>query len=384
MINTNLLPKIEDGKFTTKAITYTNYNTPWKLETLELPIASADSIVKPNEILIKTSAVALNPADIALRELTPNLPVLGGKKLKVAGLDFSGVVVQIGSKFLVNSESTPLKVGDKVFGGIFRPFDLYSSFSEYIVLNEKAFTVLEKVPESISIQEAAGITVVTNTAYQCYLGMQGKLQGGNVLVLGAGSGVGYMAIQWAKLFGAKNIVVTASPRSSQPALKVGATYWIDYTKGDKNEVKELKDFVKSSGKFDIIVDAVRDMSFHSYLDEILKPKTEGGKLSVVAGTFSRSHTPHYLKMLPTLRFIRTYGRFLAGYSHFNVDLIAAHYNKQFGPDFQKLVKAGLYDLKVDSILDFYTQYQEAYDKIYSDKNVGKVILNLENSGVNDH
>ncbi|GME98903.1 unnamed protein product [Ambrosiozyma monospora] len=227
------------------------------------------------------------------------------------------------------------------------------------------------------MEQAAGVNVVTNTSYQCYLGMQDKLKGGNVLVLGAGSMVGYMAVEWAKLFGAKNILVTASPRSSQPALKAGATNWIDYTKGEANEVKEAKEFVRKSGKFDLIVDAVRDLTLHSYFDEILKTKEEGGKLSIVAGSFSKSHTPHYSDMLPSLRFVRTYGRFLAGFSHFNVDLITAGYNKTFGADFQKLVKSGIFNLKVDSVLDFYTQYQEAYDKMYSDKNVGKVILSLE-------
>ncbi|GME87397.1 unnamed protein product [Ambrosiozyma monospora] len=185
-----------------------------------------------------------------------------------------------------------------------------------------------------------------------------------------------MAIQWAKLFGAKNIVVTASPRSNQPALKVGATDWIDYTKGEQNEVKEFKEFVKASGKFDLIVDAVRDVSFHSNLHEILKSKSEGGKLSVVAGSFSKSHTPHYLDMLPSLRFARTFGRFLIGLSSFNIDLIMAKYNETFGADFKKLVESGTFHLRVDSVLDFYTQHQEAYDKVYSDKNVGKVILTL--------
>ncbi|GME80351.1 unnamed protein product [Ambrosiozyma monospora] len=377
MTSTVALPKIDKGKFITKAITFKNYTTPWKITSLELPVASAESIVKPDEILIKTSAVAVNPIDILVKELTPNLPIIGSS-VKIAGLDFSGVVLQIGDKFN-NRSGTQLKVGDKVFGGTAGPGGTHNTFSEYIVAPDNVFNVLEKVPESMSMDHAAGINVVTNTAYECFLGMQDKLEGGNVLVLGAGSSVGHMAIQWAKLFGAKNIIVTASPRSSQSASKVGATSWLDYTKGEQNVTKEAREFVKSSGKFDLIVDTVRDTSLHPYLDEVLKTKKEGGKLSIVLGSFSKSHTPHYKDQIPSFRFLRTYVRFLTGFSPFNIDVIASGFNKPFGADFQKLVKSGTFDLKIDSVLDFYTQYQEAYDKVYSDKNVGKVILSLEGS-----
>ncbi|GME73707.1 unnamed protein product [Ambrosiozyma monospora] len=269
-------------------------------------IENADSIVKPDEILIKTSAAAVNPLDILLRELTPKLPCIGSS-LKVAGFDFSGVVIQIGEKFH-NKSGTELKVGNKVFGGTFDATGVHNSFTEYIGGNTDSFTALEKVSDTLTMPQAGGLNTVTHTAYQCFFGMEDRLEGGNVLILGAASSVGHMAIQWAKLFGVKNIIVTASPRSSEAALKAGDTSWIDYTKGEDNERKQVKELLKSIGKFDLIVDTVRDLSVYSDLGDNLKTKKEGGDFNIVNGSLSKSHISYLSDMIPPLKFIRIVGK----------------------------------------------------------------------------
>ncbi|GME83710.1 unnamed protein product [Ambrosiozyma monospora] len=184
------LPPVENNKVISKAITFKNHSTPWEITSLELPVASPDSIVQPDQILIKTAAVALNPVDILLRELTPR--TLVGSSVKVAGADFSGTILQIGS-----SVETDLKVGDQVFGNLLNPFSQNNSFTEYILQKYNTFQVLQKVPEKVSLADAAGLGVVSNTSYQAFKGSK-NLKGGSVLILGGGSSVGYFGIQWAK------------------------------------------------------------------------------------------------------------------------------------------------------------------------------------------
>ncbi|GMG20953.1 unnamed protein product [Ambrosiozyma monospora] len=362
------LPPIENNKVISKAITFQNHSTPWELTSLKLPVASPESIVQPDQILIKTAAVALNPVDILLRELTPRRFV--GSSIKVAGADFSGTILQIGS-----SVETDLKVGDKVFGNLLNPFSQNNSFTEYILQKNSTFQVLQKVPEQVSLVDAAGLGVVSNTSYQAFKGSK-NLDGGNVLILGGGSSVGYFGIQWAKYFGAKNIVVTASSSSSESALQAGATQWIDYKKGKENEFKETKEIVQSIGKFDLIFDTIRDDTLHSHFCDILKTKPEGGKLVIVAGSFSHAHAPRYLDMVPSIRFVRTVVRSMIRFSSFDVEVLTCQYNKTYAEDFAKLASSGNLRIKTDSVFNFYTEYQEAYNKLRLDQAKGKIILTL--------
>ncbi|KAL0941606.1 zinc-binding dehydrogenase family [Colletotrichum truncatum] len=100
--------------------------------------------LKPNEVLIQTKAVAINPCDYKMHE---RFPFPGA----VDGCDFAGVVVRLGS------EVTSFGIGDRVCGAVhgsnpLRPES--GAFAEYIV-SESEFTL--KIPQGMTFQKAAGL-----------------------------------------------------------------------------------------------------------------------------------------------------------------------------------------------------------------------------------
>ncbi|GMF01712.1 unnamed protein product [Ambrosiozyma monospora] len=81
-------------------------------------------------------------------------------------------------------------------------------------------------------------------------------------------------------------------------------------------------------------------------------------------------------MVPSIRFVRTVVRSLIRFSSFDVEVLACKYNKTYGEDFAKLAASGNLHIKTDSVFNFYTEYQEAYNKLRLDQAKGKVILTL--------
>jgi NADPH:quinone reductase-like Zn-dependent oxidoreductase len=83
-------------------------------------------------------------------------------------------------------------------------------------------------PENLSWEEAASIPLVFQTAWHMLL-VRAELQPGeDVLILGAGSGVGTAAIQIAKFFGAKVIATAGTPEKLAKAAELGADYVINH------------------------------------------------------------------------------------------------------------------------------------------------------------
>jgi NADPH:quinone reductase-like Zn-dependent oxidoreductase len=96
------------------------------------------------------------------------------------------------------------------------------------------------IPGDLSWEEAAAVPLVFLTAWHMLVGRAGVRAGEDVLVLGAGSGVGSAAIQIAKLLGARVIATTSSAAKIQKARELGADEVIDYTREDvQTEVRRL-------------------------------------------------------------------------------------------------------------------------------------------------
>jgi len=150
--------------------------------------------IRPDYILVKTAAVALNPTDWKTidRIEAPNATV---------GCDYSGVVEDVGPK--VNAS---FKKGDRVAGFVHggnavQPED--GAFGEYVVA--KAGLQL-KVPDGVSFEEAAtlgvGITTIGQGLYQS-LGLplpdSPSKEKFPVLIYGASTATGTLAVQFVKL-----------------------------------------------------------------------------------------------------------------------------------------------------------------------------------------
>ncbi|HEY2499442.1 MAG TPA: NADP-dependent oxidoreductase [Candidatus Angelobacter sp.] len=194
--------------------------------------------VGPNGVLVQVHASSVNPIDWKLRRglLDAVRPVIFPV---IWGCDLSGVVTEVGPAV------TLFKPGDEVYG--FK--DGYvaktyrGAYAEFAVAPEKT---LAKKPSNLSHQESASIPLAALTAWQALL-KQGKLkQGQRVLVHAGAGGVGVMAIQIARAFGAF-VAATASARNQDLLRELGADLAIDYGRDRVDQVRP---------KFDLVLDAV--------------------------------------------------------------------------------------------------------------------------------
>jgi NADPH:quinone reductase-like Zn-dependent oxidoreductase len=218
-----------------KAVLCEQYGGP---EVLQMADDLPTPRVGPNGVLVQVRASSVNPVDWKLREglLDAVRPVVFPV---IWGCDLSGVVTEVGPSV------TLFKPGDEVYG--FK--DGYvaktyrGTYAEYVVAPEKT---LAKKPTNVSHLEAACVPAAALTAWQALLG-QGKLkQGQRVLIHAGAGGVGVMAIQIAKAFGAY-VAATASTRNQDFLRELGADLAIDYTREPIDAIQP---------KFDLVLDGV--------------------------------------------------------------------------------------------------------------------------------
>jgi len=225
--------------------------------------ATPEPKVQADEVLVKIKACALNHLDLWLRK-----GVTGWKLAMphIVGSDISGEVVEAGS--LV----TRLKPGDRVllcpgiscgqceacFKGLdsaCRSYTLFGvmvdgGYAEYV--KSPAVNAIP-VPGDLSFDEAAAVPLVFITAWHMLMTRAQLKPGEDVLVIGAGSGVGSAAIQVAKLMQARVIVVAGTDAKLEKARALGADYGINHQKQSITE--EVKRITARRG-VDVIVEHV--------------------------------------------------------------------------------------------------------------------------------
>ena len=167
---------------------------------------------KPNEVLVKVKAAALNRADLAVARGQPHGPNSGIGAL--VGIEWAGEVVETGAEV-----QGGFKPGDRVMcsgnGG----------YAEYAVSD---FGRVNLIPDGLSFEQAAVLPVSLMTLHNA-LGTAGRLKSGeSVMIQGASSGVGLMGLQIAKLMGAKLVIGTPTNDERRARLKeFGADLAID-------------------------------------------------------------------------------------------------------------------------------------------------------------
>ena len=194
---------------------------------------------RPEEILMKVKATAVNRAD--LYQLKGAYPVqkAGGGSLAVAGLEAAGEVAARGENV------SGFKVGDRIMAMC------AGGYAEYVILDAR---LAAPVPERLSWEEAATIPVAFMTEHNALI-TSAKLQlGESVLVHAASSGVGVAAIQIAKFFGAGRVMGTAGgPGKLEALASLGLDLGIDYRK--ENFADRVLAATKESG-VDVVIDHV--------------------------------------------------------------------------------------------------------------------------------
>ena len=167
---------------------------------------------KPFELLVKVKAAGLNRADLAAARGKGGHGATGA----TVGLDWAGEVVEVGAE-----AKGGFKRGDRVMcagaGG----------YAEYAVCD---WGRVVHIPDDMSFEHAATLPVALGTMHDALV-TNGRLKAGeSVLIQGASSGVGLMALQIAKLLGARLVVGTSTNAERRARLKeFGADLAVDTT-----------------------------------------------------------------------------------------------------------------------------------------------------------
>ncbi|MBU6464306.1 MAG: NAD(P)H-quinone oxidoreductase [Bradyrhizobium sp.] len=190
----------------------------------------------PDEILIKVAAAGVNRPDVAQR--SGSYPPPSGAS-DLPGLEVAGEVVAIGD------DARKHKVGDKVMSLV-----AGGGYAQYCIAQDAQAMA---VPSSLSIEEAGAIPETLMTVWHNVFERGGLKAGETLLIHGGSSGIGTMAIQLAKAFGAKVIVTVGSRDKAEACKKLGADHAINYKTQDF--VAEVKTATGGKG-CEVILDMV--------------------------------------------------------------------------------------------------------------------------------
>ncbi len=205
-------------------------------ECTEYPVPAA----KPGHMVIEVKASSVNPLDVMLRSSenpwSENRPdILHG--------DVAGVVHEVGEGI------SGFKTGDEVYGCAGGVAGQNGALADYMLVDAE---LMAKKPESLSMGEAAALPLVSITAWE---GLHDKLKvtkGDRVLIHGATGGVGHIAIQLARHFGA-TVTATTKPRTLDVAAGLGADYLINVL--DTSVQEYVRQFAGGVG-YDKVFDTV--------------------------------------------------------------------------------------------------------------------------------
>lgn len=182
------------------------------------------------DLLVKISAVSVNPVDTKLRKATAP----EGVEWRVLGFDAAGVVEAVGP------DVQNFKPGDAVFyaGSIARP----GTNSEYHLVDER---IVGRKPASLNNAEAAALPLTAITAWEMLFDRldvkRPTAQGGNIiLVIGGAGGVGSITIQILRALTNLTVIATASrPETQDWVRECGAHYVIDHRQPLAPQVEAL-------------------------------------------------------------------------------------------------------------------------------------------------
>jgi NADPH:quinone reductase-like Zn-dependent oxidoreductase len=254
-----------------RTILVRDYGGPEVLELVERPAPRP----APGEMLVRTAAVGVNPADWKRR--AGLLRHFTGPPFTV-GMDFAGTVAALGDT------GNGFAVGDAVFGCVLPPAGTYAT---HIVAPVDA---VARAPRTVEATAAAALPVAALTAFQPLVRVADVQAGQRVLVHAAAGGIGHLAVQIAKARGAY-VIGTARADKHAFLRELGADELIDYTTADFTS--ELRDI-------DVVIDPISGDYGPRSLD-VLAPD---GMLIDVRGTGPDRAAVEHQAAARRLRYVR--------------------------------------------------------------------------------
>lgn len=313
-----------------KAATINKWGSEDVFEFTNIP----EPVPEDDQILIKVFASSVNPVDYKQRKGNHRF-ILGAPFPIILGYDVSGEVIKTGKNI------TQFKPGDMVFGDLDNKYG--GALAEYAVAREHCFALK---PENVSFEEAAALSLAGLTALQAVCSRGGLKPGQTIIINGATGGVGHLALQIAKICGARTIAVASSNNLSL-IQKLKPDRFVDYT---------VENILKLDEKADIFFDVTGNLSFIKCLGILNK---NGKYISTLPRPklFIHKMIQPFTKGKKAITLLRNH----------NAD------------DMDKLagwLRMGELKPEIDSIFDF-EQIKKAHNHAENDKLKGKVVISIQ-------
>ncbi len=308
---------------------------------------SIEEISKPcpndKQVLICVHAAGINRPDIFQRMgLYPPPP----NASPILGLEVAGEIVEIGKNV------TNFKIGDKVCallnGG---------GYAQFAIAQED---VCFKIPNNISMIEAASIPETIMTVYENVFRTCGLKNGQSFLIHGGASGIGVMAIQMAKAIGSKIFTTIGSNEKAEFCKNLGADFVINYKEAD------FENIARENGGIDVILDMVGG----PYIQKNINILNENGKLCYIAFLQGANSQINLMRLM--LKRLSITGSTLRSRSDEDKAIIANGVKN----DFWHFIENGTIKPIIDSVFE-YKNIQAAHDLMQSNKHKGKIIITFE-------
>lgn len=222
------------NKTTMQALIAPEANASFTLTEVERPVAAN------GQVLVRIVASGVSVLDNKIRtgkggHAKQPLPA-------ILGMDFAGVVEAVGHGV------TCFNIGDEVFGLAGGIGGLQGTYAQYSAFDADLLAVK---PSNLSMRQAASMPLNFITAWEGLVDRAGVREGQKVLVHGGAGGVGHLAVQIAKAFGA-DIYATGNAAQQQYIESIGATF-IDYR--EKTVEQYVNEYTGGEG-FDIVYDTL--------------------------------------------------------------------------------------------------------------------------------
>jgi NADPH2:quinone reductase len=296
--------------------------------------------VGAGEVRIRVGAAAVNFPDVLLvadrYQISVPTPF-------VPGSEFAGEIVEIGDRV------EEFAVGDRVTGT-----GLHGAFAEEVVM---PVAVLSPVPEGVDDRTAAAFGVAYRTAYHALRSVAHVESGDELVVLGAGGGVGLAAVQLGVALGASVAAVASSDEKLAAAASYGARHFVNH------RATPLRDGLRAA--LPDGAHAVLDPVGGELSEPALRSLRRGGRFVVVG--FASGVTPR----IP-LNLVLVKGVMLQG---FNFQDVSADEFARNESELRELLVSGQVRPHIGAVYPF-EQTAQALEHVADGRAVGKVVIDL--------
>jgi NADPH2:quinone reductase len=298
-----------------------------------------------NEILIKVMAAGVNRPDVAQRAgFYPPPP--GASDLP--GLEVAGEVVALGAG------SQKHKLGDKVMSLV-----AGGGYAQYCIAQDAQAMA---IPASLSMLEAGATPETLMTVWHNVFERGGLKAGETILIHGGSSGIGTMAIQLAKAFGAKVIVTVGSQDKADACVRLGADHAINYKTDDF--VVASKSMTSGNGP-----NLILDMVGGDYVERNYEAAAVDGRIVQIATLGGPKSTVNIARLM--VKRLHHTGSTLRPRSNADKAAIVAAIAAKVMP----LLREGRVKPLMDSTFPL-EKAADAHRRMESSEHIGKIVLAL--------